>query len=381
LIRKKLEQITEADFIYLKENEVPEGISIEYKKELMLKDREQKAEFLADVISFANSGGGDLLIGIDEKNGIPVAMMGIDVLDQDDLALQVENICRDKIEPRISGLRTHFVKLANGRYVFVLRIAQSWNGPHRNMYSYQFFMRNSRGKAPMDVSELRSAFTQSMQAIERIREFRASRLKALSAKKTPVELVSGLTMVLHIAPVAAVTTDLKIDVDKLGFRNNPFMPFGEWEVTGNNPNLDGRVAFDKDAKRPSYAYTQLFRTGLLECTYVFPKEDFGNGEEEIKVLPQSYEKLLKRNCENFIKQLADLGFDGPTVLMLSFVDARGTVLEISQNYPSKEKLRDDDFILPDVIREPDEELMPVLVSLYKMVWNGFGKVRPPDQDQ
>jgi len=373
LIRKPLDQLVEADFVSLMQNDVSEGVSIEYKKELILNDRDQKAEFLADVISLANSGGGDLLIGIDEEKGMPSAIPGIEVPDQDKLGLQVESICRDKIEPRISGLRTQFVELENGRFVFVLRVAPSWNGPHRNMYDRHFYMRNSRGKAPMDVSELRSAFTQTMQASERIRNFRATRLAKIIAKKTPVAIKDGLTMVLHIAPISAVTGNFKIDIDQMHFGDNPFIPLKDSETLANIPNLDGRVSYLKDGEDSTNAYTQIFRQGLVESVVVLNED----GDE--KILREYYEKQVKRGCDIFISSLAKLGLDGPVVIMLSFLNARETALDIGKNSTAKTKLNENELILPDVMLEPGAEIDPLLVTLYRMVWNGFGRVRPSDR--
>ena len=43
--------------------------TLEYKQELPLESDEAKREFLSDIASFANSGGGDILYGIvDERD-------------------------------------------------------------------------------------------------------------------------------------------------------------------------------------------------------------------------------------------------------------------------------------------------------------------------
>lgn len=58
-----------------------EGRDLDYKRELPPSDRDSKREFLADVISFANTDGGHLVFGVDEKGGRPVAVPGCDAED------------------------------------------------------------------------------------------------------------------------------------------------------------------------------------------------------------------------------------------------------------------------------------------------------------
>ena len=51
--KEKIRQANEADLILLKDNQVSENRSIEYKLSLTLNSREEKREFLTDVCSFA----------------------------------------------------------------------------------------------------------------------------------------------------------------------------------------------------------------------------------------------------------------------------------------------------------------------------------------
>jgi len=66
MISKRLEDIGEVELDSLIANGVPEGKTIEYKKVLPGNFDGDKKEFLADVSSFANTAGGDLIFGIDE---------------------------------------------------------------------------------------------------------------------------------------------------------------------------------------------------------------------------------------------------------------------------------------------------------------------------
>jgi predicted HTH transcriptional regulator len=58
---------------------VPEGKTIEYKRELPAGTREERIKFLAAISSLANTAGGDLLIGVEAKDGIPTGIPGVAV--------------------------------------------------------------------------------------------------------------------------------------------------------------------------------------------------------------------------------------------------------------------------------------------------------------
>ena len=61
---KPLSLVTEKDILQLIENEVPEGRDLDYKRDINLDDRK---EFLFDLTSFANTTGGIIIYGVEEK--------------------------------------------------------------------------------------------------------------------------------------------------------------------------------------------------------------------------------------------------------------------------------------------------------------------------
>lgn len=81
----------------LVQSSVPEGRTIEYKHELPGNSDGSKREFLADVSSFANSQGGDLIYGIKEVGGVAVEIPGLTDLDIDNEILRLESMIRDGI--------------------------------------------------------------------------------------------------------------------------------------------------------------------------------------------------------------------------------------------------------------------------------------------
>jgi predicted HTH transcriptional regulator len=130
---KPLDAINEDDLKSLVDEQVLECRVIEYKKTLPnFNIPKDKKEFLADVSSFANSSGGDLIYGIEEDKGIPVNLCGLDIPDTeiDKLKRQIEGIIRLNVGPRIPGISIQPLKLGNRRYAIIIRILKSWASPH-----------------------------------------------------------------------------------------------------------------------------------------------------------------------------------------------------------------------------------------------------------
>ncbi|MFZ3182173.1 MAG: ATP-binding protein, partial [Methylocystis silviterrae] len=68
-----LEKVTEADLISLISAGVPESPVIDYKQETYGDAEKDRREFLADISSFANTIGGDVVIGVAEFEGLPTS--------------------------------------------------------------------------------------------------------------------------------------------------------------------------------------------------------------------------------------------------------------------------------------------------------------------
>jgi predicted HTH transcriptional regulator len=58
-------------------SELREGKRVDYKRDLPGNSESQKKEFLYDVSSFANTVGGDLIIGVEEENGVPSRVIAV----------------------------------------------------------------------------------------------------------------------------------------------------------------------------------------------------------------------------------------------------------------------------------------------------------------
>jgi hypothetical protein len=369
MIRKPLATISESDFNELIENEVPEGRTIEYKRDLPADTRDARKEFLNDVLSFSNSSGGDLIFGIDEDAGIPKAVVGVNVSNPDDLGLRFENICRDSVEPRIQPLQIRIVPVATGRSIVLVRVVQSWQGPHRNRLNGDFSARNSRGKYSMDVSELRAAFVNNSTLEQRVRQFRDERSKMLMSELAPRPLVDGITVALYIVPVESLLGERRLDLNSNSDLIIKFRPMGHIAGYSWGVNIDGALSYDQS----NTAYTQLFRSGQVEAVYVYPDHNLST-----RALYGDFELQVRTAALAYLTELRALDFTGPIALMLSIYHAKGSYLHANANPMalSVTGTKLDTIHTPDALLQDDKVIDERLNELFAIVWNAYGRNRP-----
>jgi hypothetical protein len=244
MIPKPIDAIGKADVDVLATSAIPEGRSLDYKAELPGARDDDKKEFLADVSSFANAGGGDLIFGIGEAQGVPTSIDGVGVADVNAEVLRLEQIIRDGLAPRLIGVRFHLIDGFAKGPVVVLRVPRSFSAPHMVTFknTTRFYTRNSAGKYQMDVSEIRTAFNVSESIGERLTRFRDDRLAKIIAGETPIALQPGARLVLHLTPLSSFTLGAYIDSSIQMTMRRQLAPIAGrgWN---HRHNLDGFVTF------------------------------------------------------------------------------------------------------------------------------------------
>jgi hypothetical protein len=261
------EEICERDLQALIDAGVPEGHMIEYKSTMYGRNDEQ--EFLKDVSSFANTYGGHLLIGIEEKGGIASRIAPLCGLDFDTEIARLENLIRDGLEPRILGIRVRAVPMSPTGSVIMVRVPRSWNPPHRVSARNwnRVFARNSAGAHEMSIEELRASFTMAASAYDRARAFRSERLALIEAGDTPVSISPRPDrLVLHLAPLSAFGgTISQMDLRRAQQMSMHLYPIGAPESSSFRTNYEGFITFR--VGEVCNGYTQLFRNGAIEAVY------------------------------------------------------------------------------------------------------------------
>ena len=196
---------------------VAEGREIEFKLELPGRSDSEGKEFMSDICSLANAGGGDLLYGVDETGGGAVGVPGVAVPDVDAELLRLDSAIRSGLDPRVIGLGIRAVPIPGGRLVFVVRVPRSFARPHAVDYRgrFRFYSRGAAGKFEMDVAQIRSAVLASESLYERVRAFRAERLATVAANRGPLQLWAKGVVVCHVLPLSAFDTPAaQVDLGK-----------------------------------------------------------------------------------------------------------------------------------------------------------------------
>ena len=188
MIPKSLDEINSADIQSLIGSDIREGRTLDYKQELPGETGDDKREFLADVSSFANTSGGDIVFGVRKEEGVAAEILGIAGTDLDAAILRMDGIIATGIQPRVRH-RIQLVRTDLAGPVAIIRIEKSSIGPHRVVFRShdKFYARNSAGKYPLDLTELRDAFLRTSSVSEGIRNFRLERIASIRSGETPVE--------------------------------------------------------------------------------------------------------------------------------------------------------------------------------------------------
>jgi Putative DNA-binding domain len=398
LFNKPLAEVEESDLQMLLDNNIREGREVEYKGVLTIHTDEQKLEFLYDVSSFANASGGYLFYGIKESKedaGKPIEVCGLKGENPGKKIVDMENIIRTGLEPRLHGVAIFPVSLPSheGHIAIALHILKSYASPHMVKSSGRFFSRNSVGKFPLDVAQLRTAFELAGTTAERIRSFRVERLSRISSgEETPAPLgEQEPKLVLHMVPFNAFSAPESLDLRSLNDAMNGqlWKPLLAWDLEPNVDvrfNIDGIVRLNNRGNPPStVAYTQVFRNGIIETVdmsllgvYMWSTGIKGNIADTKSLNGETYERKLLETVKRFIKVQRLLGIEPPFFIMVSLLGVKGHRIVhpmFENNFtPFTEAIDRANLVIPEIIIENfDTDLARAMKPIFDTVWNAAGR--------
>lgn len=333
MIGKEFDAIGKEDIEALVKNAVCERRDLEYKQQLPGVSPEDTREFLADVSSFANAGGGDLIYGVRDKRdangqptGIPEAADGLVGINADQEERGLLSKLRDGIDPRIPGVRIKHLDGFPGT-VIVLRVTKSWASPHvvkfRN--SSRFYSRTSAGKHQLDVREIRAAFTASESLAEKMSAFRSDRVGKILAGQTPVPLTPPLTpspkLVLHLLPLRAFSEPTVVDLHAAQSAWEDVKPMGRPSQDGAPRfNFNGLFSYgNSDNCGQAESYVQLFRNGVIEAVCA----KIATGKLLFGI---ALEQELMRETQQYLKLQNRLGNGPPVFIAISVLCTKGAIV-------------------------------------------------------
>lgn len=364
---KDIDLIEESDLEDLKAHGVIENKTLEYKMQLPGNSDPDKKEFLADISSFANASGGHIIYGIAEgDNGAPESIPGLDIESPDKEIQRLDNIIRDSIEPRIPGLLIKEIPLSNSKYSLIVKIPRSWISPHRVTYKGhdKFYGRSSNGKYPLDVAELRTAFTLSDTIAERIRRFREDRISSIYANDLPVPFIEGAKTVLHIIPINSFKPGQQYNINCLDQSRLRPMNCSGWNY---RYNFDGII--DYSGKDKSRSYVQLYRNGIIEAV------DGGMLSYSHNLIPSAaFENEIINSLSRYITILKTLNVEPVYIIFVTLLGVNGYELGLTDRFWADSNPIDRDIILiPEVIVENFNIKADIILRpIFDSIWNACG---------
>lgn len=376
VLNKQLDDITEADLQHLIDEEIIEKKVLEYKSELSGNNDSDKKEFLADISSFANAIGGDLIYGVIEnrETGKPEKLEGIDIKNVDQEILRLDQIIRDGIEPNISSssINIQEIQLDNSKYVLIIRINKSWMGPHRVSFKAwdRFYTRSTNGKYRFDVQELRSAFILSEAIGEKVKRFKEKRISDIYSNNLPLPFYESPKIALHLIPLSAFNPRHNYDMKQLSLYD--IQPI--YSTSFNKRyNIDGLLTYSSfPRKNRSFSYVQLYRNGIIEAVNSYLLWS----ESDEKIIPiTAVERVLIEAVQRYFEVYRKFNIETPVFLFLTLIEVKDYVfpkdrkLSIYEVFPiDRDIVQIPEIIIEDYNFNPPQILKPIFDS----IWNACG---------
>ena len=370
---KPLEVIEEADLDRLVKDGAQETETAEFKQQMWRASDADKFEMLKDITSLANQKGGEIYVGIREKDGVAVHVEGI---DGEGHAERIVSSCRSNIERPLQGLEVYTVRLANDRAVIIVRVPHSLNGPHMVTFKgrNQFWVRHGRQKAPMTVDEIEDAFMRRYDSQTRVERFIEER-----KQRAWKEATSEPWLFMAVTPV--FLREEIIDARDQGVHQllsvPPEHPRYQWQILGDvdvSPSLAGLVGeFIREGK--TIRRREVHRNGHIEFgTRTFGSREPREADEKLRIVAtrvalQTY-SFVHLGRELFRQQRVA----GPVVLSLAIFNATSTHLlygvgGFTERSPGWNEDRLD--IAPIYVHDLQSEVGSAIKRLNDRLWNAF----------
>jgi len=267
---------------------------------------------------------------------------------------RLQDFMLHSVEPRIQGAQVQAVPVGEGHAV-VVRVPQSWAGPHRSRMNFHFYVRDGLRNRQLDVPEIRALFLRSDSQAQRMRDFRSERLAKIVTGQTPVPLGSGAKLIVHAISTQAAQGDAFMDPVPYANHTRTLPAVGSSYAAGVALNLDGAYGElpggGVSAVKPGY--TQQFRQGYFEAVC----EISTRGESGPRLPGIAYERDVNGFLSAVRSEFAAHGLAEDLAVFLSIVGADVVSFagpsEFGPGWGHSEKKFDrKDVLLPDVLIEP-----------------------------
>jgi hypothetical protein len=383
LFGKFLSALGAADIEDLVAARTREDRHLDFKEVLPGRKDSDKKEFLADVSAFANSGGGDVVFGIQEERdaagkstGIAAAVTPLTV-NFDEETRRLASITESGLDAAIvPKVQFREVPCSSGT-VIVMRVPKSWTAPHMVRETWRFYLRQGAQNIPMDTGTLRSAFTEAAGLPERIRRFRVERVSRIASDEAAIAMQGPERLVIHLVPLSSAAGDSPVDLFAIKAHNPaPLDNYAGWSTRFN---LDGLLLSSGEPNLPCHTYTLYMRNGSVEVVVHVGSELKGQGGIWLFEL----EQYIFQGVTRYAQAIVAAGASFPIIVLASVVGVAGKLAIMRRGQMSEPRSIDrDSLLLPEVaLTDGLEDLPRVLRPLFDSLWQACGYERSQSYGQ
>lgn len=181
LLTKPVSELTYEHIEALTSLGEPESIMLDYKK-MISGSEHDKAELAKDICAFANSQGGYLVIGVEEKNGKPLhPPCGTErMLERQQVKEWIEQVANSNIAQRVPMEIKEIIIPNSDSCIIVVHVPMSIRMPHmvtysrNNRYYRRIFKRHQYESLPAEEYEVREMFEKGSRMIDKVMEYLSS---------------------------------------------------------------------------------------------------------------------------------------------------------------------------------------------------------------
>lgn len=372
-----LDRITAADIEHLVTMRVAESLVLDYKRESYDPGEDGNSEYLKDISSFANTVGGDIVIGLAEQDGAADEIVGFPGnLDRE--MLRLEQVPMTGIEPRLASLKVRSIPTSSGP-VIIVRVARSYMPPHRVIArkSNRFWARAGTMKYEPNVEQLRQLFTNGPQLGERVRAFHLDRLVKITAGDTPIPMSVSGKLAIHVVSIPAFADGRLADIWRI-IEKGAHVPLPPDElrlIKKSTVNFDGFVNFARSDGTQRGAYAQFHRNGAIEGV-----ADLQTDREGKSILRgESLTRLVIETIRQYVKVLDSYEAGLPISINLSICNASKTVTRYEVpggGYGETGPAGREILAVPEILlHDADVDIPAIMLPAFDMLWNAFGRER------
>lgn len=359
---------------------VAEGEAWDFKRKLYDDTDKDTPEFLKDVTSFANAGGGTIVLGIEtDEAGRASIALGVDCDSFDQEIQRLEHILRDCVEPDVTGA----IKISDesntaGQHFLVIDIEESPLGPHqivrKGKFKSHFFVRRGRRSEEASVQSLRELFLGQQRVGRMFQEYVRERVSAVFGGQYLHAQEAIPQLLLHVAPRRAFGSRRLVDwmlQQENHFRLSPTASDGYRA----RPNIYGAINVSNEIMNP---YNQAFYNGAVEML----RQAFTVSRTEVMsgIHAPSLADFFMDDLTRVLRVLHGVFSEDRYLVSANFLRVPSTELTVYRDGGFATRLANSipaarDFEMPPmVIRATSGEVFEEdIKSLLDLVWRAWGQ--------